>query len=79
MKASSNTAVLEEIPVQTKAETLLVGLDLGTNTSALLASPSKSADIVVRELEGVAVPDRHPGHRAVEHAVARGVEGGAGR
>lgn len=48
MKSSS--VVLEETPVQTARETLLVGLDLGTNTSALLASSAKSSDITVREL-----------------------------
>lgn len=47
---SSNNAVLEDTSVQTTTETLLVGLDLGTNTSALLASSAKSSDIHVREV-----------------------------
>lgn len=49
MKHSSNSALLEEPVVQTAKETLLVGLDLGTNTSALLAGSPKSSDISIRE------------------------------
>ena len=50
MKSSSNSALLEERVTQTKQETLLVGLDLGTNTSALLASPPNSSDVSIREI-----------------------------
>ena len=45
MKSSITSAVLDETAEQTTTDTLLVGLDLGTNTSALLASSAKSADI----------------------------------
>jgi len=50
MNTSSKSAVLEETPVQTASDTLLVGLDFGTNTSGLLASSSKSNDISIREI-----------------------------
>jgi len=49
-KSSAKTALLENTGIQTATDVLLVGLDLGTNTSCLLASPLNSSDTSVREL-----------------------------